>query len=464
MTLQPKTGTFALLSFEGPDVYSQAGGLGVRVKELARALAEAGFETHLYFVGAPDLPGEETLVDGRLTYHRWCQWLSDRYRGGVYHGEEEKIRDWNQSLPGHLVNRVLVPAAEAGRALVVLGEEWHTTWSMNLISDALYYRGLRDRIVMLWNANNLFGFHRINWSTLCFAATVTTVSRYMKHRMWSEGVNPIVIPNGIPSDSIRDPAPEDVAALRQAAAADLFLFKIGRFDPDKRWLVAVSAAGHLKRQGLGVRLLIRGGQEPHGHEVLAHAQYVGLQVDSVEAPGDVAGLAALLREHRQADVINLTTFVPTGMLGPLYASADAVLANSGHEPFGLVGLEVMAAGGLAVTGSTGEDYAEPYRNALVLETEDPLELVTGLRILRERPRMAERIRREGRRTAGDYVWEKVIDQLLFRIELAGAQQSVRFPEADSPRRVARAAPRRRPAPAPARVRPPRRLPPGDAVG
>lgn len=41
-----------LLSFEGPDQpYSMAGGLGVRVTELAQALAESGFRTHLIFVG-----------------------------------------------------------------------------------------------------------------------------------------------------------------------------------------------------------------------------------------------------------------------------------------------------------------------------------------------------------------------------------------------------------------------------
>ena len=37
---------FILVSFEGPDIYSQAGGLGVRVTNLAHTLAEQGFPTH----------------------------------------------------------------------------------------------------------------------------------------------------------------------------------------------------------------------------------------------------------------------------------------------------------------------------------------------------------------------------------------------------------------------------------
>jgi glycosyltransferase involved in cell wall biosynthesis len=112
------------------------------------------------------------------------------------------------------------------------------------------------------------------------------------------------------------------------------------------------------------------------------------------------------------------------LLGLIYSACDAVLANSGHEPFGLVGLEVMAAGGLAVTGSTGEDYAEAFRNALVLETDDPVELVTELALLKERPKLAAAMRRHGRTTARAYIWEKVIDQLLLRVEFAAAQQAV----------------------------------------
>ena len=59
----------------------------------------------------------------------------------------------------------------------------------------------------------------------------------------------------------------------------------------------------------------------------------------------------------------------------------------------------LAAGGLAVTGATGEDYAEAYRNALVLETNDPIELVTELSLLKERPKLAASMRRRGRTTA-----------------------------------------------------------------
>lgn len=424
MIFDPKRTVFVILSFEGPDVYSQAGGLGVRVKGLSRTLAQLGYQTYLYFCGDPDLPGEESQESGRLMYRRWCQWISARHRAGVYDGEEEKIRDWNSSLPPSLIDEVIAPSVASGRKVVVLGEEWHTSWSMSLISESLYYRGLRDRVVMLWNANNTYGFHRISWASLALAATITTVSRYMKFKVWERGHNPIVIPNGIPRASIHEADTVAVAELKAAAAADHFCFKIGRFDPDKRWLMAVSAAGYLKRHGKRVRLVIRGGREAHGGEVISHAQHQGLNVVDVKAPAEPAGLAAILRLSPDADVVNLTSFVSDAMLGVIYAACDAVIANSGHEPFGLVGLEVMAAGGLAITGATGEDYADAYHNALVLETDDAIELVTGLNLIHDRPRLAAAIRRHGRVTARSYTWEKVIDQLLLRIEFAAAKQAV----------------------------------------
>jgi glycosyltransferase involved in cell wall biosynthesis len=423
----PDRTAFVLLSFEGPDLYSQAGGLGVRMKGLSRSLATLGYDTHLYFVGDPDLPGKETQEGGKLHYRRWCQWISAQHRGGVYDGEEGKIRDWNSSLPAGVIEEVIVPAAAAGKSIVLLGEEWHTSWSMSLISDNLYRRGLRDRVVMLWNANNTFGFNRIDWPALTLATTVTTVSRYMKFMMWNSGQNPVVIPNGIPRSAIADADPAAVTALRVAADADHLCFKIGRFDPDKRWLMAVSAMAYLKRRGQRVTLLMRGGHEAHGGEVIDHARQQGLVVVDAPAPADPLGLASLLRQNQEADVINFTTFVSDPIVMLIHAACDAVLANSGHEPFGLVGLEVMAAGGLAVTGSTGEDYAEAYRNALVLETSDPVELVTGLALLKERPKLAQSMRRRGRTTARAYVWEKVIDELLLRTEFAAAQQAVRPP-------------------------------------
>ena len=99
------------------------------------------------------------------------------------------------------------------------------------------------------------------------------------------------------------------------------------------------------------------------------------------------------------------------MLYALYAAADAVLANSGKEPFGLVGLEVMAAGGLAVCGATGEEYAEPFVNSIVCDTDDGRELATYLRVATGDADAVARMRAAGRATAKRYTWPTVIEVL-----------------------------------------------------
>jgi glycosyltransferase involved in cell wall biosynthesis len=426
---EPEETAFILLSFEGPDVYSQAGGLGVRVKELSRALAERGYETHVFFVGDPSLPADETSVDGKLSLHRWSQWISRFHPVGVYDGENDKIADINRSLPEALVGGYIRPAVERGKTVVVMGEEWHIAHVMTLISDALYYAGLRDRCLLLWNANNHFSFHRINWSQLNFTCTLTTVSRYMKHIMWRWSVNPIVVPNGIPGSMMARVSQAQVRAVRAAVNAPAFLFKIGRFSPDKRWHQAIAAAAQLKRRGVGTRLLIRGGLEPFGGEVLEFAAQCGLRVVPLrERIEDVPGLVRTLKEHGDADVWNVTAFLPDDLLPVLYASATATLANSGHEPFGLVGLEAMASGGVAFVGATGEEYAEPFQNAIVIETEDATEIVAYVAHLAEHPDNARNLRIAAQRTARDYTWQRVIDILLQRLEFVGLKQGLRIPE------------------------------------
>ena len=103
---------FHLLSFEGPDPCARAGGLASRVDGLTRLLVSLGFETHLWFVGDPDLPGHEERNGVRL--HRWCQWLSRFHPHGVYDGEEAKQRDYTTSLGFYLLRQVLLPYLAAG--------------------------------------------------------------------------------------------------------------------------------------------------------------------------------------------------------------------------------------------------------------------------------------------------------------------------------------------------------------
>jgi glycosyltransferase involved in cell wall biosynthesis len=430
--LRPETLEILMVSFEGPDQYSLAGGLGVRARGLTQAFAAAGYATTLAFVGDPSLPAEETVHGVRLL--RWCQDVSRHHPAGVYDGERAKLDALVRTLPQAVIERVIVPAAGRGHVVAVLCEEWHTATFCQALADSLHGLDLRRRCVLVWNANNHFGWGEMDWPALGFAASMTTVSRYMKQRMLAWGVNPVVIPNGIPESALAAVDAGDVAALRAAADTPCLAFKIGRFTPDKRWLQAVEAIAQVRDGGVPARLLMRGGIEPHGATVLARARHLGLSVCDWDEPvDDVAGLVRALRESGGAAVVNLCRFLPDHLVSVIDVAALAVLANSGHEPFGLVGLEAMAAGGVAVVGATGEEYARPYGNAIIIETDEAAEVASVLRGLVARPALARRLRRAARRDAREYAWPLVIDGLLERLHYMCLHQQVDVPGGPGPR-------------------------------
>jgi glycosyltransferase involved in cell wall biosynthesis len=402
---------FHILSFEGPDSYARAGGIASRITGLSQALANQGRETHLWFVGDPALPGHER--QDSLTLHRWCQWISQHHPGGVYDGEDAKCRDYAASLPPFLLENELKPSLATGERAVVLAEEWHTAPAVLHLDALLREAGLRERVTLLWNANNTFGFERIDWPRLNAAATIVTVSRYMKHRMRAYGVDPVVIPNGLGPESFERPDSQAVAGLRRRFANRLLLAKVARWDPDKRWLLAVDIVTELKRQGSRPLLVARGGVEAHGAEVLARGRAAGLRMAkrSVAYAGS-RGLLDVLDGVDEVDILELDSHLDHEARSVLFRAADAVLANSDHEPFGLVGLEAMAVGGLACTGASGEDYAIDGQNALVLQQDSPHEFVSLIGQVRQRPEYERRLRRSGMATARRYAWPQVVDGAL----------------------------------------------------
>jgi glycosyltransferase involved in cell wall biosynthesis len=421
-TLDPANTLFAVVSFEGCDPYSQAGGLGVRVTGLVETLAELGYETHLYFIGDPLLPGEETLRDGQLVLHRWAQWISKNCPAGVYEGEAAKVADVTSALPGYLVDRLL-PAIHAGRTPVLLFEEWQTAECACRVADLLEAHGVRDRAVIAWNANNPYGFERLDWLRLARATLITTISRHMRSIIRSCGVDARVVPNGIPDASFEPVRHNDVSQIRSALGDQPrsgFLFKMARWEREKGWTQALDAISHARAQNSDPRpeqrtapvLIARsGGPTGTGVGLTQDAQARGLRVTSFDSERELlAGLGASVRSG--ADVVSLRFGVSPSLARSLYAAADGVLANSVSEPFGLVGLEAMAAGGVAFTGGTGEDYAIGGRNAVVLETLDPGEIVSRWSELSAAPELSARIRRSARRTARDYKWGVITHILI----------------------------------------------------
>ena len=404
----------AILSFEGPDRYASIGGLGTRASQLATALGATGCIVDLIFCGDPAAAASEPYGKN-VTLRRWSQWISAHHPRNAYDGEAQKILDWEASLPTFIVDQIVAPTAALNERTLVICEEWQTAGVAIAIDTVARLRGVRESLTMMWNANNTYGWEHVNFPALQSAAAITAVSKYMKFELSLRGVPSLVIPNGIDTKLLSGADPKLVAEMKQALAGRPTLVKVGRFDPDKNWMQAIDALGDLHESGINARLIVRGGKEPYGDQVFARAHERGLNVERIAYEGNdghkiIDGIALA-----NGPIVHLRAFIDDATLYALYAGADAVLANSGKEPFGLVGLEVMAAGGVAVCGATGEEYAEPFVNAIVCDTSDGRELATYLRALFADPTVGDEMRRAGAETVGRYTWAHAIAALERKI-------------------------------------------------
>jgi len=409
----------AILSFEGPDRYASIGGLATRVTQLARALGAAGHDVQLFFLGDPNFEAVEASDPG-VTLRRWSQWISAQHPRNAYDGEAGKVHDWGLSLPPWIVDELVVPAHARGERVLVIAEEWQTANVAIAIDRLARERGVRTGLTLMWNANNTYGFEKIHWPTLTRAAAVTAVSKYMKFELAQWGVHALVIPNGIDHALLDGADPERTKAMRDAFGDRPTCVKVGRFDPDKNWLQAIDALADVRASGIDARLIVRGGKEPYGDVVFGRARERGLTVERLAYEGSDWREFATRLAVVDAAVVHVRAFLDEATLYALYAAADVVLANSGKEPFGLVGLEVMAAGGIVVCGATGEEYAEPFVNAIVCDTGDGRELATYLRALFADANLAEELRTNGAETAARYTWSHVLDSLGRKIEYVNA--------------------------------------------
>jgi len=294
-----------------------------------------------------------------------------------------------------------------------MAEEWHTVDALLHLDWLLRQRGLREQATLLWNANNTFGFERIDWQRLREAAIITTVSRYMKGLMQHWGIDATVISNGLPKDAYLLPDEEALRKLREKLPGRTLVAKMARWDSAKRWLAAIRAVAAMKNQGWRPLLVARGGTEPYGSEILKAAAALGLRVrERALFSADEGGMLGVLDEVNDVDVLNLLTPVGPKFRGLLFAGADAVLANSSHEPFGLVGLETMAVRGIACIGNTGEDYAVPGYNAIVMESDDPQEFIRLYAALKSSPVRERALKNAARRTAQQFAWMKIVRRVL----------------------------------------------------
>jgi glycosyltransferase involved in cell wall biosynthesis len=99
-------------------------------------------------------------------------------------------------------------------------------------------------------------------------------------------------------------------------------------------------------------------------------------------------------------------------LARLYSSADLVICPSWFESFPLPPLEAMACGVPVVTTRYGtEDYAFDDQNCLVVPPKRPKLLSEAILKILLKDDLAEKLRKEGLKTAQQFTWERTTDRV-----------------------------------------------------
>lgn len=181
-----------LVSFEGPDWYAWRGGLGERVVSLAAELDSRGWLTHHVYLGDPGSPAVESVAS-RLVLHRWAQWLSARYPGGVYEGEDAKAEELARSLPAHVLE-LIQPVLETGGVVSVIAEEWQTAPFVVALAEALHRAALDPKVELVWRAGSTFGWERVEWDRLAAVATIAATTPELCRELEARGVPAKLLP------------------------------------------------------------------------------------------------------------------------------------------------------------------------------------------------------------------------------------------------------------------------------
>jgi len=123
---------------------------------------------------------------------------------------------------------------------------------------------------------------------------------------------------------------------------------------------------------------------------------------------DRASLEAKIRERGLRDRVNLTGAIPHAQAMALMAESGLFVLPSYAEGFGIVYIEAMAAGCVAV-GSVGEGIADVIRdgeNGYLIPAADTGALIQALRTLLEGGDSVEAVRLCGMETARGLTWER----------------------------------------------------------
>ncbi|MFI5531483.1 glycosyltransferase family 4 protein [Kitasatospora sp. NPDC051853] len=391
-----------MLSWEYPPVL--VGGLGRHVHALATSLVKEGHEITVVTRYAPGHPLEEWQEGVRVVHA-----MEDP---PLFAESQDSFLAWTMAF-NHTLTRAALRASTGHDFDVVHAHDWlvaHAAVTLKeqldvpLIATIHATEAGRHQGWLPENMNK--SIHSVEWWLAHEACRLVVCSQYMAwevNRLMSVPYRRMeVVANGVEPHRW-ETDPEQVRNFRRRHHADGPLVGFaGRLVYEKGVQDLIMAVPELSARHPGIKVMIAG-DGPYRQE-----------------------LEALTRDLGVTDRVEFTGFLDRE-LSTMIAACDVMALPSRYEPFGMIALEVAAAGTPVAVASTGGmmEIIRPGRTGATFNAGDPRSLaqaVSGL--LTDRDNALEMAGRAREMVVRDYSWKAIARQTAENYRIATVEGPV----------------------------------------
>jgi mannosylfructose-phosphate synthase len=407
--------THGYVAAEPPLGAADTGGQVVYVLELAKKLAQLGYEVDIWtrrFEDQPEIDivnervrvirvpcGGRKFIDKEYLVRHLCEWSENALRYIQRHQLKYQFLNSHYWDAGFATRRL----AESLNVPHV-----HTPHSLGIWKKQLMEKDFPDDAA---NFEKKYNFtQRINEETLLYQTCQEVIATTPLQ------VDMIVNDYGAPPDQVHmiPPGYDDnrffpvSAASRNAIRSRIgfegkVVLALGRLAHNKGYDLLIDAFSLVASRIPDATLLLavggtqlNAGEQKIYNELVAHAAKLGL-----------------------ADRVRFSGFVADADLADYYRAADTFVLSSRYEPFGMTAIEAMACGTPTVITTHGGLYRAVTfgRHALYADALDKEDLGISIVKVLKHPRLATRLARMGAHKARSlFTWTGIAQQLISLIE------------------------------------------------
>jgi glycogen synthase len=378
-----------MLSWEYPPL--AVGGVAAHVDGLAAALVRAGHEVVLLTRSHSSTPDDSEFSGVRvLRCEAQMPWIeSRRDNAGVVTASIAQVASANHSL----VN-LCVQLAD-WRPDIVHAHDWQVAWAADVCARRFevplittFHGTERSRHGGHLPPDESMDINSVEWWLAFRSARIIAGTRLMVREIASGfELDPAVIhriPNGI--DTTWWTTGEHVEHGVGTASEGPVVLTWGRVQFEKGFQVLARAMTLLRQRVPGITCLIAGR---------------GSYIPELQSQIDIEGVS---------DIVTLMGYVSDPELRELIHQSSCVVIPSLYEPFGVVGLEALAAGAALIVANTGglAELAGGTGAALLFEPGNTVELADRIEELVTSPELALQLRaRAAELLEASYTWEAI---------------------------------------------------------